>query len=81
MQGCFNSYVARAVAPCFLLLDNIDVIFGSSASDRSLRTTHQAIDRMLSALLVEIDGVAAKDNCAPVVVIATATHTACIDRY
>lgn len=73
--------IARAVAPCFLLLDNIDVIFGSNNSNGSLRTTHQAIDRMLSALLVEIDGVTAKDNRAPVVVIATATHTACIDRY
>ena len=67
------------MSPCFLLLDNIDVLLGlrlshnappsSSSSSFSgkkvsgrsrrngARTSHQAIDRVLSALLVELDGI------------------------
>ena len=50
------------MAPCFLLLDNLEIILGSSGSTGSQgirsgrRTAHQALDRLLSTLLVEIDG-------------------------
>eukprot|EP01035_Chromulina_nebulosa_P019896 gene19896-25851_t len=44
---------ARKIAPCFLLLDNIDSIISTDTSMnspgnyRSSRTTHKAIDRIL----------------------------------
>ena len=50
------------MAPCFLLLDNLEIILGSGVSPGNLgirsgrRTAHQALDRLLSTLLVEIDG-------------------------
>lgn len=50
------------MAPCFLLLDNLEIILGSGGStgDQGVRsgrrTAHQALDRLLSTLLVEIDG-------------------------
>ena len=50
------------MAPCFLLLDNLEIILGSGGSTGSQgirsgrRTAHQALDRLLSTLLVEIDG-------------------------
>ena len=119
---------ARAIAPCFLLLDNIDIILGgvdsenhleelvdkrddlsSSGPDakadrrpsgkqrpiRSNRTSSVVFDRLLSTLLVEIDGigksyVSGSDyshvkvdfpvRSAPVVVIATATNPILLDR-
>jgi SpoVK/Ycf46/Vps4 family AAA+-type ATPase len=60
--------MARSIAPCFLLLDNIDVILGAPAAApspfgavrskrNSTRTTHKAIDRILSTLLMELDGI------------------------
>lgn len=63
--------VARLHAPCFLLLENIDCILGKAANDddfpggdggggskRSLqRTSHHALDRILSTMLVELDGI------------------------
>jgi SpoVK/Ycf46/Vps4 family AAA+-type ATPase len=53
---------AREMAPCFLLLDNLEIILGSGVSTGNQgirsgrRTAHQALDRLLSTLLVEIDG-------------------------
>ena len=50
------------MAPCFLLLDNLEIILGSRGSTGNQgirsgrRTAHQALDRLLSTLLVEIDG-------------------------
>ena len=50
------------MAPCFLLLDNLEIILGSGVSTGNQgirsgkRTAHQALDRLLSTLLVEIDG-------------------------
>jgi hypothetical protein len=50
------------MAPCFLLLDNLEIILGSGVSTGNhgirsgRRTAHQALDRLLSTLLVEIDG-------------------------
>ena len=65
-----SSLTARAMAPCFLLLDNIEVMLGispagptsSGAPTRNRRreghrTSHQAIDRILSTLLMEMDGI------------------------
>ena len=66
---------ARLMAPCFLLLDNLDIILGRSYLNNddnntnnsddimdkqpydSLRASSVAFDRLLSTLLVEIDGV------------------------
>lgn len=63
------------MAPCFLLLDNIEVMLGISPSTstgtvRSTRTrrrdghrtSHQAIDRILSTLLMEMDGIREKTS-------------------
>eukprot|EP00596_Hydrurales_sp_CCMP1899_P009003 CAMPEP_0119054928 /NCGR_PEP_ID=MMETSP1177-20130426/75397_1 /TAXON_ID=2985 /ORGANISM="Ochromonas sp, Strain CCMP1899" /LENGTH=364 /DNA_ID=CAMNT_0007035333 /DNA_START=1417 /DNA_END=2511 /DNA_ORIENTATION=- len=53
---------AREMAPCFLLLDNLEIILGSGfegavkGAGTNKRTAHQALDRLLSTLLVEIDG-------------------------
>lgn len=60
------------MAPCFLLLDNLEIILGSGGREDETgkgqgqgqgqgvrsgrRTAHQALDRLLSTLLVEIDG-------------------------
>ena len=101
-------FIARRVAPCFILLDNLEAVVGlppaavpvrgsssssSSSSARhhnSRRTQHRAIDRMLSALLTEIDGVReSKDSQSesesveerPVIVIATTADRALLDRY
>jgi SpoVK/Ycf46/Vps4 family AAA+-type ATPase len=63
--------MARSIAPCFILLDNIEVILGAPVSATAAaagggalpgkrhhtRTTHKAIDRILSTLLVELDGI------------------------
>jgi SpoVK/Ycf46/Vps4 family AAA+-type ATPase len=71
---------ARKMAPCFLLLDNIEVLLGlrlapASSADGDTarkeketgrtrrggsRTSHRAIDRILSTLLVELDGIAVR---------------------
>jgi SpoVK/Ycf46/Vps4 family AAA+-type ATPase len=72
---------ARELSPCILLLDNLDMILGSSSSSGGEgkgnggsgrgssagasggkrfsrnRTRNHAVDRMLSTLLVEIDGI------------------------
>lgn len=89
-----NSFyiIARAIAPCFLLLDDIDIMLGTNEDDnedepystplendvskltinesnrshspdlpidryRNKRTSSLAFDRLLSTLLVEIDGI------------------------
>lgn len=60
------------MAPCFLLLDNLEIILGGGGREDETgkgsgpgqgqgvrsgrRTAHQALDRLLSTLLVEIDG-------------------------
>jgi hypothetical protein len=58
------------MAPCFLLLDNLEIVLGSGGREdwtgkgqgqgqgvrSGRRTAHQALDRLLSTLLVEIDG-------------------------
>jgi SpoVK/Ycf46/Vps4 family AAA+-type ATPase len=46
---------AKLIAPCFIVLDNLDTIFNTASKHR--RDTHKALDRLLSTLLVEIDGI------------------------
>ena len=105
-------WIARQIAPCFLLLDNIETVLGTGHDDdsnpalddndsdqvlrptaakanpesrfRSRRTTHKAIDRILSTLLVEIDGLMRPSDHGdfrPVIVIATTNDISAIDRY
>lgn len=59
------SYVllARSVGPTFLWLDNLDSILPSRSNEesegggrRGQRTSQKTMDRLLSTLLVEIDG-------------------------
>jgi SpoVK/Ycf46/Vps4 family AAA+-type ATPase len=46
----------RAASPCILLLDGIESIAGRRGMDN---TTHGTMDRVLSTLLIELDGVGA----------------------
>ena len=58
---------ARKLAPCLILLENIDILLGnlSNLSDEGVdekrkmrsRTSDNTIDRFLSAFLIEIDGI------------------------
>lgn len=93
------------MAPCFLILDNLDIVLGSSDINQddtnkttkhdthsfaSQRTTHKAIDRILSTLLIEIDGLLPPDSSTnkgsislhreKVIVIATTTKLSLLDR-
>ena len=65
LSSALSLTVARKIAPCFLLLDNLEIILGSGTVGSGeeegggrtrKRTAHQALDRLLSTLLVEIDG-------------------------
>ena len=98
-------YTARRIAPCFILLDNLEAVVGlppevmparGGSRINSRRTQHRAIDRMLSALLTEIDGVREDDSPGSpvgmghgrrenieeshVIVIATTADRALLDR-
>jgi len=110
-------HAARTIAPCMILLDNIDILLGASGNSdgRSIgngdassssdgvkdssymanrdRTRHKSIDRILSTLLVEIDGlfthgqgISSGNSTDPtiipptVIVIATTTSMQCLDR-
>ena len=101
-------YAARTIAPCMILLDNIDILLGASTttttttSDASSsegrggasssgvkkeritrdRTRHKSIDRILSTLLVEIDGLHSHGSLdlPTVIVIATSCSMDCLDR-
>jgi SpoVK/Ycf46/Vps4 family AAA+-type ATPase len=55
---------AKQLAPCFIVLDNLDTIFMNTDS-KFRRDTHTALDRLLSTLLVEIDGINASDSSLP----------------
>ena len=93
----------RRSAPCFLVLDNIEMIVGSRPKDRGEshgnrrgRTSHAALDRVLSTLLAEMDGLAGKkvkkavegkgrmhshhSSAGAVIVIATTSDITSIDR-
>lgn len=56
---------ARLQAPSLLLLDDLDAVFGTTKENDSVdqqsysnrRTSHNALDRLLSTILVEIDGI------------------------
>jgi SpoVK/Ycf46/Vps4 family AAA+-type ATPase len=78
------------MAPCLLLLDNLEIILGGDKGGgmRGRRTAHIALDRLLSTLLVEIDGLASVEEAevgsyppaAPVIVIATTTDISALDK-
>ena len=79
------------MAPCLLLLDNIEIVLGGdiqgreggSSGSRGQRASHPALDRLLSSLLVEIDGLGqatGPGSSGPVVVIATAASVASLDK-
>lgn len=100
-------HAARKVAPCFLLLDNIEMVVGvdcpqttapladGHSHSHSSRTSHAALDRILSTLLAEIDGLSGKSyatssyggngheessGTSGVVVVATTNNLRLIDR-
>jgi len=90
VADCFRA--ARQMAPCLLLLDNLEIVLGGEGGDkgggmRGRRTAHIALDRLLSTLLVEIDGLAsveagagAEPPAGPVIVIATTTDISALDK-
>ena len=72
---------ARSIAPCFILLDNIEIILGNNCNESRKRTENKAIDRILSTLLIEIDGLMnSKNNSAPVIIIATTIDYKLLNR-
>lgn len=101
-------HAARTIAPCMILLDNIDILLGASTTTTSSdddgrgsdgrgyasssrvekermtrdRTRHKSIDRILSTLLVEIDGLHSNGSLdlPTVIVIATTCSIDCLDR-
>lgn len=81
------------MAPCLLLLDNIEIVLGGDirgregggGGSRGQRASHPALDRLLSSLLVEIDGLGqasgpGSGGGGPVVVIATTASVASLDK-
>ena len=79
------------MSPSILILDNLETVFGQDDDDqhqrnptgkksykRTKRTSHVALDRLLSTLLVEIDGVA---RGGEVMVVATCFSPRLLDRY
>ena len=96
ISDCFKA--ARSMAPCLLLLDNLEFVLGGAQDDapqqevggssgRRQRSSHVALDRLLSSLLVEIDGLGDPAGAVllgaappPVVVIATTTDVHCLDK-
>lgn len=84
---------ARQAAPCILFLDHVEAIAGRRGFDTS---SEQTMDRLLSTLLVEMDGVASASSAtssgggdgehrpteeeAPVIVIAAANHRGLLDE-
>jgi energy-coupling factor transporter ATP-binding protein EcfA2 len=71
---------ARACAPCVVLLDHIDAI-GTPRGRQGADSSSQAADRLLSTLLVELDGVraSAAQRAGLVVVCATAPSADALD--
>ena len=68
---------ARACAPCLLLLDEIDML-APPRRQAGMAASGGAQDRVLSQLLIELDGVKAAAD-APVMVIAASARPDCID--
>ena len=91
---------ARRLAPCLVVVENIDSIFGSEGggeddpsvprlqTHRNRRTQHAALDRLLSCLLVQVDGIGSdptdsgtpSDASRPVIVVATCQDPTVLDR-
>lgn len=69
---------ARQAAPCILFLDHVEAIAGRRGFDTSSENT---VDRLLSTLLVEMDGVGSSGaGAAPVTVIAATNHSDLLDE-
>ena len=62
--------VARECAPCILVMDPIDSIGRIRGFDSS---TEKTADRLLSTLLVELDGAASKSSTAPPILLLGVT--------
>jgi SpoVK/Ycf46/Vps4 family AAA+-type ATPase len=72
LHSLFDS--ARRAAPCMLILDGIETIAATRGNDA---TTEGTMDRVLSTLLVELDGV---DDCdSPIAVIGITLDASWID--
>ena len=62
--------VVRQAAPCIVLLEDIETIAAVRGNDN---TTEGTMDRLLSTLLVELDGLESQSGSSPFAVIGT-TH-------
>lgn len=73
---------ARQAAPCILFLDHVEAIAGKRGFDSS---TEQTMDRLLSTLLVEMDGLGSGGGAGGgrgnemVVVVAATNHLSMLD--
>lgn len=70
---------AAAAAPCIVFLDQIDALAPRRGQDS---TSEQSMDRLLSMLLTEMDGIHAKSHTAherPVIVLAATDRRASLD--
>lgn len=62
---------ARAAAPCILLMDGIENIAAVRGHDN---TTEGTMDRILSTLLIELDGVESQSSAAGKIAVIGITH-------
>ena len=67
LQRLFEA--ARAMAPCVLFIDHLDALAPPRGHDTS---TEQTLDRLLSLLLVELDGVSARRGPPVILLVRTA---------
>ena len=63
---------ARALAPCVLVLDDIDAIAGARGS---VTGAAAVLSRLVTTLLNELDGVGGEAGAPPILVIATASDS------
>ena len=68
---------ARAIAPCVLVLDDIDAIAGARGS---VTGAAAVLSRLVTTLLNELDGVGGEAGAPPILVIATASDRASLQR-
>eukprot|EP01064_Diplonema_japonicum_P016241 TRINITY_DN24239_c0_g1_i1.p1 TRINITY_DN24239_c0_g1~~TRINITY_DN24239_c0_g1_i1.p1 ORF type:complete len:637 (+),score=103.79 TRINITY_DN24239_c0_g1_i1:42-1913(+) len=66
---------ARSAAPCVLLIDQFEAL----AVKRGLQTVSKSLDRTLSTLLTEMDGVAGDPTAPPVIVLACTSQKDLLD--
>ena len=66
----------RAAAPCILLMDGIENVAAERGNDS---TTEGTMDRVLSTLLTELDGVDNVESGGPISIIGITHSASCID--